>query len=112
MLLLHFLLAVMVGVVNCNLAGGGRDLEVDGLLECISLLYLVIADEMEGSVLRKDGGFFLPGAILETEDQPACHLIATSDLGEVAFGDRDAFEIAENEKAVDQTFAIAHLDRS
>ena len=53
----------------------------------------------------------MPGAVLETEDQPACDLIAVSDLREVTFGDRVAFEIAQNEKAVDQAFAITHLYR-
>jgi hypothetical protein len=67
---------------------------------------------MEGAVLRKDSRLLLTGAILKTEVETTCDLIAASDLGEVAFGDRVSFQSAENKKTMHQAFPITHLDRS
>jgi len=112
MLLRQLFFAVVVGVVDRDFAGGRREREIDCLLECWPLLYQMVADEMEGSALRKDGGLLFPGAVLKTKREATCDLIAASDLDEVAFRDRVSLESAENKKAVDQAFPITHLDRS
>jgi hypothetical protein len=72
----------------------------------------MVADEMEGAVLRKDSRLLLTGTILKKKGEATCDLIAASDLSEIAFGDRVSFESAENKKTMHQAFPITHLDRS
>jgi hypothetical protein len=62
--------------------------------------------------LRKDSRLLLTGTILKKKGEATCDLIAASDLGEIAFGDRVSLQSAENKKSMHQAFSIAHLDRS
>jgi hypothetical protein len=55
-------------------------------------LYQVIAYEAESMALRKDGGFFIYRAILETKNHVAGHAIAPRDLRYITLGEGAAFQ--------------------
>ena len=86
----RFFFAVVIGVVDRNLSGGGRDRDFGCVRKRRALLHEVIADEPEVAALRKNGSFFCARTILEAEYQAAGDPIAMGNLGEIAFRDLSA----------------------
>src|ERR1700722_5322851 len=108
MRVLYFLLAIIVGVTNRHLARGRGHGLICGMLECWTFLHKVIADEAKVSALRKNRGFLLSRAVLESEYEMIGDAIATRDLHQVALRDGGPVHCAHHEKAMDQPFLVTH----
>jgi hypothetical protein len=73
-----------------------------------AFLYEVITDQLKRVPLREDGGFVVDGAVLEAEHQMVSDSVTLGDLGQVAVGERLAFQSAQHQKPVNQTFRVTH----
>jgi hypothetical protein len=71
----------------------------------------VIADQTKIAALRKNRGFLLSRTVLEAEYELTRDAIAMHDLREVAFRNGIPVKRAQHEKAMNQTFPVAHFQR-
>jgi hypothetical protein len=81
------------------------------MLEGGAFLDQVVTDELKVAALRKYSGFVMYRAVFEVEDQMVGDAITVSDLNQVTVREQLALQIAQDEKAMNQTFRVVYGHR-